>query len=76
MKNKEIKNFNLDMTPAAPIQFLFLCRFDNSDEEIPVRILRDFVDEYVSIGPQADKFFGDSFKEVVQCHSVPPPFMR
>ena len=64
------------MTPAAPIQFLFLCRFDNSNEEISVRILRDFIDEYVSIGPQADKFFGDSFKKFVQRHSVPPPFMR
>ena len=47
LRRQEIKNFNLDMTPAAPIQFLFLCRFDNSDEEIPVILchLRSCVDE-------------------------------
>lgn len=59
------------MTPAAPIQFLFLCRFDNSDEEIPVRILRDFIDEYVSIGPQADKFSATASRKlfsVILCH--------
>ena len=51
LRRHKIKDFELDSSSAAAVQFLFLGRVDYPDEEVPVRIFRNLVDENMAIGP-------------------------